>query len=152
MKRKYIFFICLAVFVQKGLFAQISSGYHSMVKVANEKVHPRTSKIAMVNDSVSISYMYGIDTVNVGYHKFFLIKNNPVSIQEAKIRENISVLDIKVLNDTLYFCGAFVLNKNYSEGYVAKADITEFFSTGNYSLTRYPISEEIYKIKCSSEL
>lgn len=137
----------MAVFLQTSLFAQISNSYQSMIKVANEKVHPRSSKIAMVNDTVSVSYMYGIDSVNVGYHKFFLIIDGLPSIHEVKISGIFDqITDIKVLNDTLYFCGSFIANKSYSYGFVARADITEFFFTGTYSLTRYPISEEIYKI------
>ncbi|MBQ6753847.1 MAG: hypothetical protein IJR03_01425 [Bacteroidales bacterium] len=140
MRKKIIFFICLAVCLHSIAFAQISSSYHSMVKVANEKVHPRTSKIAMVNDSVSVSYMDGIDTVNVGYHKFFLIKEGVSNIHEVKISGIFDqITDIKVLNDTLYFCGSFITNKSYSYGFVARAGIYDFFYGGNYAI--FPIQQ-----------
>lgn len=140
MRKILILFMFLVLLLQTSLFAQISSNYHSMVKVANEKVHPRTSKIAMVNDSVSVSYMEGIDTVNVGYHKFFLIQEGVSNIHEVKISGIFDqITDIKVLNDTLYFCGSFIANKSYSYGFVARAGIYDFFYGGNYTI--FPIQQ-----------
>ena len=144
MKKNIIILVCLALFLQTNLFAQISSTHQSMVKVAKERVHPRTSKIAMVNNNTSISYMYGIDDVNIGYHKFFLIQDGVSTIYEIKIDNNDNIdqiTDIKVLDNTLYFCGSLENSKSYTSGFVARADINVFFASGYYEIL--PINQTI---------
>ena len=137
-----------AIFLTANVvFAQISATALSILETSSIEAFPRTAKVCMVDAHTSISYMVTVEN-NYSFHTFYLRQEGTTLKHTAKINlEAINqITDIEIYQDDLYFCGS--MNSGDSMlGFVAKANIHDFFAIGVYSLTTIRNTDKINKIE-----
>lgn len=146
MQKKTLFTLILSLICLTS-FGQISTTANSLLTTSGIESHPRSAKVAMVNDSTSITYIPTVEN-NVTHHTFYLMQEGAMTLQEVKLDNTFGVVtDIEVFNNNLYFCGSIHETDFSQKGFVVKADISNFFNYGAYSLRKIQDAESIQKIE-----
>ncbi|MBQ6753735.1 MAG: hypothetical protein IJR03_00865, partial [Bacteroidales bacterium] len=142
MRKENILFICLAVFLQTGLFAQISNTASVEMKELSDVCYAKMTDIAMVDDTTSILFSEILE--NNSYKEVFsLVKEGSTLVRQVVLQDFYEVYDIEIYNRFLFISG----RKDINKGFVAWADVNTFFTAGTVNYKVIPETSNIRKVK-----
>ena len=102
MRKENILFICLAVFLQTGLFAQISNTASVEMKELSDVCYAKMTDIAMVDDTTSILFSEILE--NNSYKEVFsLVKEGSTLVRQVVLQDFYEVYDIEIYDRFLFF-------------------------------------------------
>lgn len=149
MQNHFLFFIVayLIIGLQTNAFAQISSTANVEIKdIPNVMCYPKNTDIAIIDDRTSI--VFSEVTVDGLYRNaFHLVQEGNISVRQIMFADNFEVRDIDVFENTLFFSGFFRTSLTSSDGFVAWADINDFFDNGIFYFKRIEEVGIIDKVK-----
>ncbi|MDR0790205.1 MAG: hypothetical protein LBO06_05385 [Bacteroidales bacterium] len=105
-----------------------SPGAVSTVREISNAGNVYTQKIAVLNTDTTVILSQASDQ---SHYDFYLVDENAVVVSHAEIPSNYVVLDFKILEDTIYFCGQ-VANEELVQGFVARAGTSDLFFNANF--------------------
>lgn len=141
-KENILLFICLVIFLQTGLFAQISNTASVEIKDLSDVCYAKMTDIAMVDDTTSILFSEILE--NNSYKEVFsLVKEGSTLVRQVVLQDFYEVYDIEIYDRFLFFSG----KKDMSTGFVAWADVNTFFTAGTVNYKVIPETSNIRKVK-----
>lgn len=142
MRKENILFICLVIFLQTSLFAQISNTASVEIKDLSDVCYAKMTDIAMVDDTTSILFSEILE--NNSYKEIFsLVKEGSTLVRQVVLQDFYEVYDIEIYDRFLFFSG----KKDMSTGFVAWADVNTFFTVGTVNYKVIPETSNIRKVK-----
>lgn len=104
--------------------------------------YPKRTDVAVVDDKTFV--LHSTILVDGRFSEaFYLVKEYSNNVDKVVIYEGFEVYDMDVCRDSLFFVG----RKGYDLGFVAKANINNFFASGEYDIMFIPEAYMIDKVK-----
>ena len=145
MRKKLIFFICLAVCLQTIAFAQMQGVITSSTEREVSSIEPvvNTIKVKKYSDNVIITLCKDNTT---GCYCFVKTETGTTSVNYGILPSNFVVYDFKILGENIYFCGQYNIN-NTANGFLAKISYNALFAGGNFDYDEIPQTSVVYEIE-----
>ncbi len=141
MKRNLLFFITLFIVgLPITTFAQISSTTNVEIKdIPNVMCYPKNTNIAIVDDKISIVF-FEVIVDGLYRNAFHLVQEGNNIVRQIMFADGFEVRDIDVFENTLFFSGFLSTSLTTSDGFVAWAEVNDFF---DYGIFYFKLIEEV---------
>lgn len=149
MKNHFLFFIVayLIIGLQTNAFAQISSTANIEIKdILKVDCYPQNTDIAIVNEKTSV--VFSEITTDVFFRNaFHLVQEGNITVRQIMFAGGFEVRDIDIFKNTLFFSGSLSTSLTTSVGFVAWAEVNDFFDNGTFYFKRIEEVGIINKVK-----